>query len=84
MSSHHKNNFGMYGEGIRVCLDGFAYTTAQEWMEARMNWGSSYGDDKESREAQYNRCKELAAQSREAIKSAWKAIANRQKEESST
>jgi len=32
MSKHHVSNFGFYGKTMPQDLDGYTYTTAEEWL----------------------------------------------------
>jgi hypothetical protein len=67
MASFHRHNFGMYGGGIPVDLDGYTHTTAREWLAAPMDTGTDGALTDEQAE-------DLAAQAVEAIEVAEMAI----------
>jgi hypothetical protein len=74
MKTHgfHKTNFGSFGEGLPCDLDGYVHTTAKGWMTANMDGLAWQGY---SRAAKYERCKEMAAEAREALKESTAALA---------
>ena len=72
-SGFHTSNYGRFIGGIPTDIDGYAYTTQAGWMSARMDWGSDGG--RGSRAYRLKRCKELAAETRAAVKAADKALA---------
>lgn len=69
-SSFHATNYGSFSGQIPIDLDGYAHTTQAAWMKAPMDWGS--GDV--PRSYRLERCKELAAQTRAAVKQADAAL----------
>ncbi len=69
----HKSNLGSFGENLPCDLDGYVHTTAQGWMHARMDAMAWRGY---TRADQYERCKELAAEAREAVKASEAALAD--------
>lgn len=64
----HASNYGRFSGGIPTDIDGYAYTTQAGWMHANMDWGTD--GERGSRQYRLERCKELAAQTREAVKQA--------------
>ena len=71
MSKFHVSNYGSYSGGIPTDIDGYAYTTQAGWMGARMDWGTDSGP----RAYRLERCKDLAAETRQAVRAADKALA---------
>ena len=67
----HTSNYGSFSGGIPTDMDGYAYTTQAGWMGANMDWGSPNPE----RAYRLERCKELAAETREVVKAADKALA---------
>ena len=74
----HASNYGSFSGGIPTDMDGYAYTTQAGWMGANMDWGPDGGHG--SRSYRLERCKELAAETRAAIKDADKALAEWRKD----
>jgi hypothetical protein len=66
----HVTNYGSFAGGIPSDQDGYAYTTQAGWMKAKLDWGQD-----SSRAYRLERCKELAAETRAAVKAADKALA---------
>lgn len=69
----HTSNYGSFSGNIPTDIDGYAYTTQKGWMQARMDWGPDSG--RGSRAYRLERCKELAEQTRVAVREANKALA---------
>ncbi len=71
-SKFHITNYGNFSTGIPRDIDGYAYTTQKGWMEANMDWGTDGG--RGSRAYRMERCKELATETRAAVRDADKAL----------
>lgn len=69
----HASNYGSFAGGIPTDQEGYAYTTQAGWMQAKMDWGTDGGYG--SRPYRLERCKELAAETRAAIKASDAALA---------
>lgn len=71
MGAIHKSNFGSFGDGLPVDLDGFTHTTTAGWMSARMDglaWdGYSYVQRRDA-------CRDMAAKARKAIRDAQREV----------
>lgn len=67
--SFHKTNLGSFGANLPCDLSGYVHLTQKAWMAAPMDWA---GDD--DRGYRLQRCKEMAAEAREAVASSEKAL----------
>lgn len=70
--SYHKTNLGKFGESLPCDLDGYVHTSAKGWMDARMDGMTWRGY---SHAEKYERCKEMAADARAALKESEAALA---------
>lgn len=71
MASYHHTVFGMYGDHLPVDMDGFTYTTAAEWLAARVDHGANGQRSVDSlREWAHS----MAKDSRDAIRVAEKSL----------
>lgn len=66
----HTTNYGRFADGIPTDIDGYAHTTAREWMAAPMDWGTNA-----PRSCRLTVCAEKARETREQLKSADAALA---------
>lgn len=76
-TTFHKSNFGRFGDNLPCDLDGYAHTTAEGWMNAPLDGMAWQGYDDEAKE---DRCEEMAAEAREAVAAAKKALGEWQQE----
>jgi len=61
----HISNLGKFGTNVPRDLDGYAHTTIQGWLRARMDWGSG-----STRSDRLEIARDRAQRTREAVKSA--------------
>lgn len=75
-TSFHKSNLGSFGENLPCDLDGYVHTTAEGWMNSRMD---AYAWQNYDDEAKEERCEEMAAEARCAVEESEKALGEWQK-----
>ncbi len=73
MSAHHKSNLGKFGNSLVVDINGYTYTTAEEWLAAPVDMPAADRAD-----AEYMRewAQEQADRANEALAAASAAAEN--------